>query len=301
MAMQDTVWFSRTKGINNVVEPTSLQYDPRSGVMDLSVGMNIDIDNAGAISRRSGYRKVVEGNVHSLWSNGDDCFYVKEGNLCRLDTDFNSVVIRSGMSSGLKVSFCKPLDKVYYANGAEQGYVLENTNHVWEMGQYIGPDSIWVRQSPPVGHILEYIAGYVLVASENVLYFSEPFAHSHFVLSKNQVSFETRILMVQALETGVYVGDEDSVYFLKGQDPSQWFREHVAMSPAFPNSNIVVDGYKIADGKEGHIALWSSFDGIFAGSEDGHVECLTKHRLKLKRATQGATYTHEGKYVVTFR
>jgi hypothetical protein len=94
---------------------------------DLSVAQNIDIDNSGAISLRTGYALRSAGAKHSLWSSDDDALalYVSGTTLVRLNADMSGTVLMTGLTVGLPMAYWKTLDRVYFTNGKQSG-VLDN-------------------------------------------------------------------------------------------------------------------------------------------------------------------------------
>ena len=67
--------FRNFLGVNNVADP--LRIPVGKGGYFLEVGENIDIDNEKMMHRRKGFESILSGDVHSLWSNGKYCFFVK--------------------------------------------------------------------------------------------------------------------------------------------------------------------------------------------------------------------------------
>lgn len=94
---------------------------------DLSVAQNIDIDNSGAISLRTGYTLRSTGAKHSLWSSDDEtlALYVSGTTLVRLNADMSGTVLMTGLTAGLPMAYWKTLDRVYFTNG-QQSAVLDN-------------------------------------------------------------------------------------------------------------------------------------------------------------------------------
>lgn len=77
--------------------------------------VNVDLTAAGTLQRRKGSTLVVPGSdCHSLWSDGEQAFYVDGTNLKR----FTGEVVATGLAYGRPVSFCKaPTSDVIWTDG----------------------------------------------------------------------------------------------------------------------------------------------------------------------------------------
>ena len=58
---------------------------------------DIDIDKSGGIRKRKGYSLKISGSFHSLWSEGNDCFAVKNGSLVRIRSDYSTTDLVTGI------------------------------------------------------------------------------------------------------------------------------------------------------------------------------------------------------------
>ena len=63
-----------TTGLNNRVDPLRVKYSAESGVSDLVTGINITIDQTGMPHSRDGKTVISNGNFHSVFCDGGDCF-----------------------------------------------------------------------------------------------------------------------------------------------------------------------------------------------------------------------------------
>lgn len=80
--MDKTLTIKAVKGLRNNTDPE------RFDLGDLARARNVDIDSSGRLSRRKGYDLLSEGEMHSLWANGESCFVVNTGELYRVQADF---------------------------------------------------------------------------------------------------------------------------------------------------------------------------------------------------------------------
>jgi hypothetical protein len=302
-SMTDVLLLEKCTGLNNLVDPVRLDYDPRSGVAQLAMAVNVDVDNTGRISRRKGYAQLRNDNCHSVWASEDgrDVFFVSGTALYRLGIGLEKIGLRSGLVPDLRMSFCKPAgEEVYYSNGIDCGKIVGNGSFVW-MGQaYVGPELIWeVSVNPPVGSLLDSLGGYLLIAQDDVLWYSMPFAYSWYVLSRDRVQFESPVRMLKALSKGVWIGTAEGVWWLGGTEPGKWTRELMADDVAIEGTGVVTDGGLVDKGTPGRVAIWASPAGIFMGNDGGQVVNLTKDSFELWDAPRGSGAVFNGRYICT--
>ena len=114
------------KGLNNTVTP---QNTPEEY---LKVALNIDLDKGGNIIKRKGYALVDSGNYTSLWSNdsGTKCYAVKSGNLIKLNKDYSSSIIVSGVTTD-KLSFEEVDGVVYLSSSTFNGIIEKDIYRSW--------------------------------------------------------------------------------------------------------------------------------------------------------------------------
>ncbi len=113
--------FRTFAGIKNTVEPERL------GPQDLADGVNVDLDNAGLLRRRGGQTGTsIDDAVHSIWSPEDEslCLFVQDGELRRLELDYSSSVLATGLSED-PMAYVPMNRRVYFSNGRIRG-VLDN-------------------------------------------------------------------------------------------------------------------------------------------------------------------------------
>jgi hypothetical protein len=133
-----TVQFGAMNGVRNDV---SLE---RFKLGDLSVGVNVDIDETGKVFRREGTTPVVAGNMHSLYSDGKTTLVVDSGALTALDTVWGKHPIKS--VAGRMLDYVTINNEVYWSDEFEAGIIQNGENRRWGIAV------------PPAPHLSE-IAG----------------------------------------------------------------------------------------------------------------------------------------------
>lgn len=307
-----------TSGVNNRVDPKRLKFDPETGIVELAEGLNVTIDDTGRPGRRKGYTLKFPGSYHSMYVYNDHCYCVGGDTLYELNPDYSLRVLGSGLIPDLFMSFVGIGTEVFHANGVHNGVIDQETGLVkpWVGNPYVGPPiKFQVTTKAPVGHLLDVMGGYLLLAIDRFILFSMPFAPYWFLPQKNAVQFTSKITMMRAVEDGVWVSDQRAIYFLSGSDPNKWEQLDKAPYPAIFGtvadaeiSKVGALAAKAAGAMSftskgaGNIGLmWATPRGICAGNGNGTFLNLTEAKLVLPSAIQGAGHWHDGQYIVSLR
>lgn len=287
--MSYTPIFRGSAGLNTVIDPLRLPYDPESGVMPLSVAVNVVVDETGQIKRRKGYTRVQEGSWHSLFYDGTDCVGVKDGDLCVIAEDLSYTSIRSGFSS--VVSYAQVNDAIYYTSPDLFGIVKDGIHRDWEAQDYIGPETDREFSGPfPANHIAFYL-GRIWLATDFFVVFSEPFGWSWFDLHGSILPMDSRIRMLQPVSDGIYISTDMKTYFLSGSTPDEFQLSVAASFPAIEHSAATrfVNADDIGFDSPAQCALWASHKGACLGMPGGSVFNLTGDKVVYpKEGNRGA-------------
>ena len=123
---EGVVEFSGFKGLRSNVGADGFD------VGDLSVALNVDIDDALRLHSRKGHSAVVVAGVdRDLWADSGACFGVGSNVLKQILPDYSTVTLRSGLTASRPLSYVRFGDSVFYANGAENGCVVNGANRTW--------------------------------------------------------------------------------------------------------------------------------------------------------------------------
>jgi len=295
--------FKGTTGLNNVVDPVRIMFDPESGMCELAEAYNVDIDISGRVSRREGLTATARTeSAHSIFCDGGDCLYVSGTSLYKLNKDYSRTGLRSGLTTGAKMSYCQIADRIYYTNGFENGYVLADASYAWQASDYVGPVTTKVVSSPPVGHLLEYLSSRIYIALNDCIIYSEPFAYNWFAMASNFISLPCRPRMMRAVDDGLYVGLDDSVVFLGGKSPQEFIYTIVSYSPVVTGTDVKINGEKFGKGEmTGKLAMWTALDGIYLGASGGKVINLTKEKLVYSESQIGCSVFKDNKFITLLK
>jgi hypothetical protein len=282
-------------GINNVDDhmrmpplPIRLGAGGFKAAYQLVEAMNVDIDNTYKLSTRPGYEELINGSdIHSLWSNGDKCFFVDGNILYRLQKDFSITAIRSDLTKNSRMSYAPANDRVYYNNGFECGYVKDFTNY-----SYMTVTREF-KLPLPAGKLIAFYKGCLYVSVKNILYVSDPLCDYYDTRTGYRI-FASDITMIRAVDDGIYISDSNDTWFLKGNGNEDFVKIHSDMSPAIIYSDVGVDGNSFGEkGVEGNIAIWTSTAGICLGDNAGTVRNLTERRYFMPESGRGAAFIRE--------
>lgn len=270
--------FSGATGLNTVEDPVRIGFQ-KNGLTDLQVAVNISIDQSLRINRRTGVTRINTGSYHSLFCDGGGCFVVKDDSLYQVG-DGALTGLRSGLTTGQKVSFAQAGDRTYYTNGYENGYIYNGASRVWAKGTYTGVETNRQFSEPPIGSHLAIFGSRMFISENNVLWWSEPFNFGLYDKAESFVQFYDNIRMVQPVAGGIYVSTTKKTYFLNGNLPKEFVFMEVAQFPAIEWSNAVekIDAADIGlDG--GLCAVWASREGAILGAPTGQIFNLNKNKV----------------------
>lgn len=312
--MRRRMIFNSTTGLNNKVDPVRLQND--KGLTELASAMNVDIDQTGRLSRRLGYSLVTSGKVHSFFDCGTTCLCVDDGYLKSFTGAALLSISQVGSSPmGYAKVFMGDKDVVYMGNGSRAlkhnvgSYSVSN----WEFTQtqnvnpknserpseYVGPETSRFFQSVPVPSVVEVYNGRMYAANGENVWVSEPFAYDMFDLARGYLPFKSRVKMIKSVMTGLYVGDEDSIYFLHGSGPKDFTVTEVHRSPVIPGTDTSVDA-GIFD-LYGKAVLMATKEGVCLGGMDGYFKNLSEKKIRMPDASSGSAIIINNRVVFSFK
>jgi len=305
--------FKGSTGLNNKQDPVRLKYNSRTGISELAAASNIVIEDSRRISRRKGYTRRLEGDFHSLFSDGGDCLFVKEesgqGALCFLFPDYTYKAVRA-LTPNARMKYEQIDDVIYYMNGYERGKVRKGDyqSYGWNKGDYVGPETKRVFSDPPIGTDLRYYNGQMYIVQGRVIWVSEGFSVSFYDLANSYLEFEDRVNLIRPVADGLFIGTEKKIIFLEGSDSSNMSERTVADFPAVSGTDCTFTGIlgfqkggSVTISSEGgtQYAIWLSQKGVCVGGPEGEFVNLTKDRLVLPNALTGAGLIYNNEYVAT--
>lgn len=142
--------------------------------------------------------------------------------------------------------------------------------------------------APPAGAYVAYANGRMLVARENRLYPSEPYALELFDLRKGY-PFPDRITLVAPLKDGTWLGTDSQVAWLPNAEPEKWEFELKANYGVIPGTLTYSDGELIGEGSaKTPAAFFATTQGLCAGMAGGQLVNFTDGRFDYPVQARGA-------------
>ncbi len=263
-------------GLGTAASPQGLVCDPASGRYELAEAVNVDVVG-GRLVRRPGFSRLVDQGFHSLFSDGPNCYAVAGDTLYLVPGQGEPRSLRTGLTPGARVSFVAVGRDVYFANGVETGVIRDGLVRPWSVPAYPGPDHAGRYVPPPAGHLLEYHAGRIWIARENLVCFTEGAGLFDWVdgLAGFLPPVVGAVRLLRAVAGGLLIGDEVGVTFAAGNDPRTMTFARVCPVAPIPGSDVaLVPGrHEAVAGREldGAAAIWAGRDGVYLGRGSGRV------------------------------
>jgi len=274
--------FSHFTGMNNVDKAFRLPIvGTRMGysLTDMETLENVDIDNQFILTTRQGSDLKLAGtDIHSLWSDGETCLFVDYDTLYRLEIDYTSTSVLSGLLPGARMSYAPWNDRIYLTNGSYIGYYKDSATA-------LSDPSITYKLPLPPGQRIAYYRGRLYVAKGSVLYISDALS-DHYDVRSGYRAFENDITMLIPVDNGLYVAD-GRTWFVPGTEPEEFQKMMVYDADVIPFTDKNINGENIGDGSVGKMAIWVASDGICLGDNNGQVKNLTRVRYAMSTHGEG--------------
>lgn len=137
---------------------------------------------------------------------------------------------------------------------------------------------------PPAGQVLCLYRGVLYVASGRYLFYTQPFEYELMNRMTDFISFTAPIKTLVAVADGIFVGTEDEILFIQGNDPSQFVSVPKASYGSIYGTEATVPGYMFGDGEAGILVpIWMSMNGVCVGFDGGQFKNLTGGRYILPK------------------
>jgi hypothetical protein len=277
-----TIPIEQVSGIDNLNPPFNV---PLNALLE---GENVYIDDERRVKRRAGYVLQAAGSFHSLWNNHarDITLVVQGDKLQEIQAGFGVVDLVSGLQGTGTMSYIEASqDTIVYSNGVDVGRLVNLVNI-----PFVVPTELY-KKPPVAGHLLAWLNGRLYIASSGTLWFADAYTYS-IHKSTGFFQFKGHITLLQAVEDGLYVGDQKGTYFIKNDPPS---KEEVHRYAAIPYSAQVSHSELLGleDFPRGKVVFWSTEQGVVVGGNGGVVLNLTRDHYKMPSVGRGGGIVFE--------
>lgn len=278
--MAEFMLFSKALGLNNILENGRLFY-LEGGYSYLQETSDVVIDGSGSVKRRHAFDSIFSSNAHSLWSEGEFCFFVSGGVLHRVMADMSVVVVLGGISDE-PMYFVKEFGRVYASNGVNRFVITNTAVTSWDSviptqgsadTRQLGMISNFTKMGVHAGRLFA-------LQDDKYLWQSEPGNFHCFDISDGPLRFE-KVHGFVSVGTGMYVSCEEGIVFLAGANKLTFEKSRVYSLPAIGGKFTLFDGGTL--GKEGEFpsvcAGWITDNGFCTGDYRGVVRNHTSTKV----------------------
>lgn len=284
-------------GMNNVDDPASVGAPvPESRRLIFTEGVSIinaDPDNTGGVSLRPGQVARYAGNVLSMWGD-DELILFHEGILLKRfwPETLTATTLRIGLGALQPAVFCRVNDLVVYTDGAIISRVFEGKDYP------IPTPTEEFKLPVPPGQCLALFYRRLLIGSGEVLYISDPDTVAQMDSRLCQFPFGGRIKLIAPVDTGVYVGAGEAIYFLTGRGPTEWSQpgavRKVASYAAIPGTAVSLKA-ELTDlsNAHGNITQFTTTRGICYGLNGREFVNVTEHKVQPPPGKTGCAVLRE--------
>ena len=145
----------------------------------------------------------------------------------------------------------------------------------------------------PVGTVMAFWRGRVLVAQGGTLWASMPHAPHLFDLRRDFKQMGSRITLVQPVDSGVYVGTDQDLFYLGGEQFDALVLQAKSLGPVVLGSGVKAPGasIKLGDGVGSGTAMLCIAGGhVVAGFNGGQAHAMTDGVYRTAAAEVAATF-----------
>lgn len=273
--------------------------------------LNVIISDTGKVEVSNGHRTLFSlTDGHSLFCDGGDCLVHDGGSMYQVLSGLTlSAAKRTGMSGDYVDHAQQPGGYIYFSNENEHGIFGSGVAIAWDAEDYDGPptDKQFESTVPYFSHIATH-NGFMLGAIENVLFCSILGQFGVWWL-KPVWATSTDIIMLNSVDTGVFISDRNRQVFMAGENPWAW--------ETTPKSENIVANYPAVEWAKNHSKIdlstfsgssgfgraWLSEMGQCIGLPTGQMVNETQLAVDIPKGvgTAGACLVHGTNMISTLR
>jgi len=290
--------YAGAAGGDNAHREDDIGFNSDTGVTALAKGVNVVIESSGKgrprCRRANGYSELFAGAYHSGFRDTGDAFVAKGTLLYRFKRERTLQLIVSGLT-GARLCYAQHGERTFYGNGTQGGVIEGGVASSWPTDSYLGMDTVRAYSGAPVPGKMCIHGGRINIVTPsdpNTIYGSEYGMFNTFFKAENHQNFESRVIMMVEVETGMFVSTEHHTWFMQGQGAlrdMKLFNKDVG--PAFEwsewHQKVAVADLGLPGG--GYCRLWRGKTGAMVGFADGSIANLTDKMIDTNCGGLGAS------------
>lgn len=278
---------------------------------DLAKALNVEIDDAGQISRRRGYKRKLTGRWHSTQTVGSRTFGVQDGVLGSLTPGYAFTPL--ALAGEDRIEYVNIGETTYLSSRSFSCKIIGNSALPWAgrddqskwvspvitPDEFLGPVGGRPLSPPPFMTSLEVYKGRIYGAAGKTLWATELYQYDYVDRTRNFLQFEDDITAIGATTDGLYVGTVSSLLFLQGTLSEGFKITEIASTPILRGSMVTIPNSKVhplATNQavpDGDALLIMTAVGICTATPGGNIYNLTQDRMVFPAATSAATMWRE--------
>jgi hypothetical protein len=145
-------------------------------------------------------------------------------------------------------------------------------------------------EQPPNGHIIRAHGSRLLIGTTNYVYYTDTF-RPHLHSPTGFVPINGFCTMVESVDGGVFIGDNNGVHFYVGDDPTVWEQKAASGDKVVFGTSVQVSGSFFGEDFVEHdsVAVWLTSSGYQVGLPTGQVVRLNSSQVKTPAYSQGSS------------
>jgi hypothetical protein len=190
----------------------------------------------------------------------------------------------------------RPSGALVWVTDSDEGifYLVGESNKIVDIPT-VEPLPTFLCSPPPYMENLCYAFGRIWGSVGSDVYYSMPFNPGLFKLASNVYHFEDDVTMIAKVSTGLFIGMEKRTRFLAGTIPEQMTQQDAGAGSvkgtlAYCNQMPEL-GWTLGTPEKDFtdVPVWLTTEGVVVGAPSGHFFNVTKNKLKMGIAHQGAS------------
>ena len=209
---------------------------------------------------------------------------VKDGDLVMVNADLTLETLRSDVGDA-EMSYAVANDTVGYTNGEVVGYVRNEASYL-----FADPTDEFKLPIVP-GDLIEYFNNRFFISTGNVILWTDVLSQRFGAIDKrkNGRQLPSKVLLMKGVDDGLYISDEQEIYFAQGADPYEMVIRSVLNYPAISGMVCEVDIKLLPfQGVSGKCLAIGTRNGVCIAMNSGNIVNVTEKYYAMPDVQKGA-------------